>query len=304
MKTARPLQPSAALSCLGFMICWTIAPLYIKALTGYLDSWTQNFLRYGVSFVFWMPFLIAYALRNGIDRRLFAQALLPTAFNLAAQSFYAAAFYFADPGFITLVTMTLVFWVTLFSMMFFHEERRLLSSGSFWTGIVLSVAGVFGVVVFHPEFSARATLAGALLAAAMAFGWGCYTVSVKRCLGHVDARLSFSVITVYTVIGHGILAFLFGRPADGLNLDAARWSYVILSALSGIALGHVLYYSAIRRIWASIPTMFLLLRPFTVLLFSSVLFHERLTTLQWLFGLLLVTGSGFFIRAQQKRNAA
>lgn len=302
MKNTRSVQPSAALSCLGFMICWTIAPLFIKALTGYVDAWTQNFLRYCVSFVFWMPFLIYTGLRGGLPRRLFARALLPVAFNVATQSSYAAAFYYADPGFITLVTMTLVFWVALFSMAMFPQERRLLSNAAFWAGVALSGIGVCGVVMFHPQFSARATLIGALLAAGMAFGWGCYTISVKRLLGDVDSRVSFSIITVYTVIGHGILAFVMGRPGECLKMDAVRWSYVVISALAGIAIGHTLYYSAIRRIGASIPTMFLLLRPFTVLLLSALLFGERLTIPQWLFGCLLVIGSAFFVLAQRQRK--
>jgi drug/metabolite transporter (DMT)-like permease len=214
MNSRKSVQPSAALSCLGFMICWTIAPLYIKVLTGYVDAWTQNFIRYIVSFVFWMPFLIHTGLRGGLDRQLFVRALLPVAFNVATQSSYAAAFYYADPGFITLVTMTLVFWVALFSMAMFPQERRLLTNAAFWAGVALSGIGVCGVVMFHPQFSARATLVGTLLAAGMAFGWGCYTVSVKRLLGHVDSRVSFSIITVYTVIGHGILAFAWGRPGE------------------------------------------------------------------------------------------
>lgn len=294
--------PPAAFFCAGFMLCWTIAPLYIEALTGVLDSWTQNFLRYAAAFLFWLPFLLRTAARDGLPKSVFARAVVPSAFNVAGQSCYAAAFYFAQPGFVTLVTMTLVFWVTLFSMVLFPSERRLLRSIPFWIGIALSIAGVCGVVMFRPDFSARATLLGTLLAALMAVGWGCYTVSVKALLGHVDSRLSFSVITIYTAFGLGVLAFLMGRPADALRLDALRWSHVILSALSGIAIGHVLYYAAIRRIGASIPTMFLLLRPFSVLVVSAFLFGERLTSLQWLFGAVLVAGSFCFVLAQRQRR--
>lgn len=298
---ARSAQPSAALACLGFLICWTIAPLYIELLSGSLDSWTQNFARYGVSFVFWTPFLIVMGRRSGLSRSLWVRALIPAVFNIITQSCYAGAFYFADPAFITLVTMTMVFWVALFSMVLFPAERRLLRSIAFWAGVILSAVGVCGVVISHPQFTARATRLGTLLAAAMGLGWGCYAVSVKALLGEVDARLSFSVITVYTFFGLGLLAFVLGRPSDCLTLSAGRWSYVILSAMSGIAIGHVLYYSAIRKIGPSIPTLFILLRPFTVLLCSAILFGERLTAGQWLFGLLLVGGSAFFVRAQQTR---
>lgn len=284
------------------MICWTIAPLYVELLTGYLDLWTQNFLRYVVSFVFWAPFLIFWAFRGRLRRSLFVLALIPAVFNIATQSFYAGAFYYAQPAYVTLVTMTLVFWVTLFSMVLFPAERNLLRSAAYWIGAVLSGVGLCGVVMSHPEFSARATLIGTVLAAAMGLGWGCYAMSVKYWLGDVDSRLSFSVITVYTVIGQGVLAFIFGRPADCLSFDAVRWGYIIISGITGIALGHMFYYAAIRRIGATIPTMFLLLRPFTVLLFSAVLFRERLTAGQWLFGILLITGSSFFIFAQRRRK--
>jgi len=291
---------AAAFSCLGFLACWTAAPLYIKVLSGALDSWVQNFLRYMAAFVFWFPFLLWTVRRDGLQKQIFLRALIPSAFNVATQSCYAAAFYYAQPGFVTLVTMTQVFWVVLFSMVLFPPERRLLRSGAFWAGVVLSAAGVCGVVIFHPTFSAHAELLGAVLAALMAIGWGCYTVSVKALLGQVDARLSFSIITIYTSLGLGAAAFLFGRPADCLHLNAIQWSHVLISSLCGIALGHVLYYSAIRRIGASIPTMFLLLRPFSVLVVSAFLFSERLTVLQWLCGCILIAGSLFFILAQRK----
>lgn len=295
--------PSVAFFCVGFMVCWTIAPLYIKVLTGVLDSWTQNFLRYGMAFLFWLPFLIWTSAREGLPKPVFVRAIVPSVFNVAGQSCYAAAFYYAAPGFVTLVTMTLVFWVALFSMVLFPAERRLLRSVPFWVGTALSIAGVCGVVMFHPEFSAKTTLLGTLLAALMAVGWGCYTVSVKALLGEADSRLSFSVITIYTALGLGVLAFVMGRPSEALRLDWLRWSHVIVSSLAGIAIGHVLYYAAIRRIGASIPTMFLLLRPFSVLVVSAFLFEERLTALQWLFGCILIGGSYCFVLAQKQRQA-
>ena len=45
--------------------------------------------------------------------------------------------------------------------------------------------------------------------------------------------------------------------------------------------------------------MVTLLMPFTILLVSRFLFDERLTVLQWIFGVILITGTSFSIWAQR-----
>jgi drug/metabolite transporter (DMT)-like permease len=60
-----------------------------------------------------------------------------------------------------------------------------------------------------------------------------------------------------------------------------------------------LYYSAIKRIGATIPSLVLLATPFIVLAASSVIFGERLSGSQIVFGLVLLAGAALAIWTQQ-----
>jgi len=296
--TRETFTPTAIAACAGFWMCWTIGPIYIKLLAGPLDVWTQNMARYGVACVFWLPFLVLYG-RRTITRSILLKALIPTGFNLVMQCCWAGAFYYEQPAFMVLLSRTSVLWVGLFSLVFFADERRLFKSPFFWTGAVMALTGLAGVIINNPRFELTTTWTGIALAMGASLAWAAYPVSVKIVFKHVDSRVSFSVITIYTVIGLSVLAALFGRPSGLLELSLNQVGYVVISGITAIALAHVFFYAAIHRIGATIPSMINLLTPFTVLLLSGVVFDELLTGLQWVFGITLIVGIALSIRAQK-----
>lgn len=79
---------------------------------------------------------------------------------------------------------------------------------------------------------------------------------------------------------------------------------MVVSAITAIALGHVFFYTAIKRIGATIPSLVILVQPFMVFSISRVVFHERLTLLQLVFGVLLLIGAGLSVWAQGDLRAA
>jgi drug/metabolite transporter (DMT)-like permease len=74
---------------------------------------------------------------------------------------------------------------------------------------------------------------------------------------------------------------------------------VFISGVLSIALSHVLYYVAIRRIGATIPSLVLLVQPFIIYGISSIVFIESLSPWQWVFGLILLCGAALGILAQR-----
>lgn len=290
-------SPAALGACAGFLVCWSIGPIYIKLLADSLDVWTQNMARYATACVFWLPFLLLYG-RQGLNRSVLKKALIPTAFNLIFQTCWAGSFYFENPAFMMLLSRTSILWVILFSLTLFADERPLVKSPLFWTGAAFSLTGLLGVIVCNPNFGSATTWTGIALALAASLAWAGYTISVKIVFAHTDSRLSFAIITLYTVLGLGVLAMLFGTPSTLLDLPPRQISYVVISAVSSIALAHVFFYAAIRRIGATIPSMINLLTPFSVLVLSRIFFGEYLTGGQWVFGIALITGIALAVRAR------
>jgi len=295
----RNVDLSATLALTGTVAFWSLGPIFITYLTGYLDSWTQNFLRYLVACLFWLPFLFFSIRKNRFDRRIWRKAIFPAAANLVMQSFYAGAFYYIGPAFMVLLTKTNIIWIAGFSLIFFPDERPLAKSKRFWSGLALSAIGVAGVMYFKEDFATVKTMIGIILALAMAVMWAVYTLSVRIAFKDIDSSNGFSVISIYTVAGLFIFTLLFGDLGDCVQIGLRQWVCIVVSGILCIALGHVLYYIAIQRIGATIPSLVILAQPFIVLAISYFLFGESLNLLQLLFGGVLLAGSVLAIWAQQ-----
>ena len=298
------INTAATSACLGAVFFWALGPIFIKYLTGYTDSWTQNALRYSAACVFWLPFVVSIALRGSFPARTWRRAIVPALANVAMQSLWGEGFYYLSPAFMTLLTNTSVLWVTGFSLLFFPDERPLMRSPRFWLGLGLSFLGLLGVLYFKADFTAAGARIGIAIALAEAFVWGVYAVSVKIALRDIDSRTGFSVISLYTTVGLWICAAFLGRPGQALHLGVPAWTAVVVSAITSIALAHVLFYAAIRRIGTTIPMLVVLSQPFIVFSMSRVFFHERLNGLQLLSGVVLLLGSASAIWAQQHLKAA
>jgi drug/metabolite transporter (DMT)-like permease len=300
-STPRLLTSLAALSCIGTLICWSSAPLFIKYLTGYLDLWTQNLLRYGAACLFWLPFLLIAAKKGQLPKAVWKRALLPFIPNIITQNLWAAAFYYIDPGFASLLSTTAFLWVIILSVIFFANERQHLSNRLFRLSIILSLVGLMGVMFFHPAFTHSYTIIG--IAMVMLYGliWGLYAVAVKVAFRGIDSRIGFSVVSIYTVVALFILTMFMGQPSKCLEMSFGGWNAVVISGVTGIALGHVFYYISIRRLGATTPSLVQLAQPFIVVVISYFIFGERLSVPQLVFGVVLVAGSAMAILA--KRDA-
>jgi len=300
----RKVDVSATLACVGALSFWSLGPIFISYLTGYIDSWTQNLLRYSVACLFWLPFLLFSVRAKSLDKRVWRRAAVPAAANVIMQSLFACAYYYIGPAFMTLLMKSSIIGIVSFSLIFFPEERTLVKSKRFWSGLLLSVVGVAGVLYYKEDFAATRTLTGIIIAFVTAFMWAVYTLSVRIAFRDIDSRHGFSVISIYTVAGLCTLGLLFGQLGDCLRMGARQWACVVISGVMCIALAHVLYYTAMRRVGATIPALVVLAQPFIVLAISYVVFEEMLNIFQLLSGVILLVGSGLAIWAQQhlKRN--
>ena len=295
----RRVDSSATFACIGALIFWALGPIFIKYLTGYLDSWTQNLLRYSVACLFWLPFLVFSIKKGRLDKRVWRRAVVPAAANVIMQSLFACAYYYIGPAFMTLLMKSSIIGIAGFSLIFFPKERTLVKSKRFWSGLVLSVVGVAGVLYYKEDFAATRTLTGIIIALMTAFMWAVYTLSARIAFKDIDSRHCFSVISIYTVAGLFLLALLFGQIGDCVKMGAWQWACVVISGATAIALSHTLYYSAMRRIGATVPGLIMLASPFIVLAISYVVFGESLNVFQLLFGVVLLAGSVLAIWAQE-----
>ena len=171
---------------LAALLCWSFGPISIRYLSGYLDAWSQNLWRYTFAMFFWLPFLLLSIRRGRVSPTIWKFAILPGLINIAMQSLWAWSLYFVEPGFGTLLARSSLIWTTAFSLIYFHNERRLVTSRTFWTAMFLSVSGLLIVIVTKEGFTARASLIGIVLVLSSSMGWTLYTICVQLFFKNVD----------------------------------------------------------------------------------------------------------------------
>lgn len=289
------------LACLGAVVCWSSGPVFIRLLSLHVDVYTQNFFRYVMACAFWLPFLIYYCRKNKPGKVIWVKSFWPAVINVFSQFLWASSLYYIDPGFMVLLSKSSTIWVIGFSLILFADERLVLKSKRLWAGFALAVVGVVGVMMFKEGFGSDRTLTGVLLVLTFSLVWAVYTISIKVCFREIDVRVGFSVISVYTVVGLGVLAFLFGKPSEAFSIGLRPWVYIVVSGLLSIAFAHTLFYTSIKRIGATIPSLVLLVTPFTTLLVSHLVIGESLSGFQLVFGVVLTVGCGFIVASRQKQ---
>lgn len=153
-----------------------------------------------------------------------------------------------------------------------------------------------GTRAAHLEGVALAIFSGLLFA--------CYGLAVRKYMDGINPVVAFAAICQYTAAALVALMLLFG--------DDAGWSVFVLgpdgflvllvSALIGIAIGHVFYYIAIARLGVAVTAGVLQLQPFLVAIGSLALFAEVLTPWQWVGGCVAVTGAMLMLSVQYRMS--
>ncbi|MFH1741712.1 MAG: DMT family transporter, partial [bacterium] len=229
----------------------------------------------------------------------FRRALFPTAFNLVAQTLWAWAPYFLEPAIMAFLVKVSGVFAVLGSLFIFRDESKLLGSRFFWSGLAFCLLGFVGMAFLGHEIPSGSTLVGIVVIVSCGAFFAWYGVAVRWAMGGVDARISFGIISVYTSLGTIGLMFLFGEPGRMMDMSVNRMLVLALSAVLGIATAHVLFYIAIERIGVAISTGCQLLSPFGTAVGSFFIFHEVLTSGQWLSGSILLAGCGLLLWSQE-----
>ncbi len=283
---------------------WSSSPLFLKYFVSSIDVWTSNGWRYAISALIWLPAVIV-ALRNReTPSALWRAALWPSVFNVAGQICFAWVLYLnIDPGLMAFLLRLHIVFATTGAFLLFPDERRLMGEPAYWVGMLIVVAGVVGTIFLRHEPLGRAGewgIAAGLVAGAL---FGCYAVAVRRCMSSFSSVTSFAVISLYSAIGLLVPMLLLARGGgvEALRLLPFEMVMLFVSALAGIALGHVFYYASMARLGVAVASGVLLLQPFVTACASALIYGERLTAAQWVSGAVSVLGAALLLRIQAPR---
>lgn len=281
---------------------WSAVPLFLRHFALSIDAWTSNGWRYGFSALLWLPVVLIAQRRGKTPANLWRLALVPSLINAMGQVCFTWAHYKIDPGLLTFGLRVQVVFVAIGAYMLFPAERRIVRSPGFIIGFALVLAGTAGAALFGENPFAPERIMGLLLAIGSGALFAAYGLSVRKYMHGVNPILAFAAISQYTASAMVLLMLVIGERAgaEALAMPGSQFALLLLSAVVGIALGHVFYYASIAKLGVSVTAGVLQLQPFAVAMASLAIFGERLLPMQWIGGLTAVVGAILMLDAQRR----
>jgi len=161
------------------------------------------------------------------------------------------------------------------------------TSRTVWTGVLLSVAGVFIILRGGADFSFQ-FFWGNLLVLGAALSWVAYTLLNQPLTRAYDV---FSLNAYQSVVGTIFLTALAWTEGAAMpRLTAEIAANLVFLALCCSALGFFFYNYALRHLGSTVVTTFINFIPVVGVLGGVFILGERLGIFQILGGIIIVTG--------------
>lgn len=286
------------------LVGWSSILLFLKHLTPFMDGWTSNGWRYGLSALLWSPLLMVGARRGTLPAGIWYRALWPALINLVGQSCFALAPYYIGPGLEGFLLRCSIVFSVGGALILFVDERVLIRHRGFWIGLILLVFGMCGTVLLGATPIQGGTATGVLLGLAAGAFFGLYGLGVRYWMHRIPPMTSFAAISLYSAAGMVAAMIILGDEHGMVvfHMNLFNWMMLVLSALIGIALGHVFYFAALARLGVAVASAVIQLAPFLCAIGSMIVFGEKLTIGQWLSGAVLLVGALMILFAEQTRR--
>lgn len=296
--TARHLPIAMAI------LFWSAAVMFVKYFSSLMDVHTQNFFRYLAASVF-LSILVSMVY-PGCFRKFLAR--WPVFFLLGGmvvsfQICWVNSLYHVDPAFVSLLGKFSTILITIMAFVFYHEEREIVRQASFLLGFVLGLAGVAGFVAGIPDFKtglAQSQKLGIVFVILSSVIWAFYINLVKRVLRSENSLQAFTFTCISATLFFLPIMLIWGDASVLFARPPIIKALVIISGVIGIAGANSSYYLSIKRIGMAKSANLVLAHPFLVALASFFAFGERLTVVQWVFGIILLAGCALVISVQEK----
>lgn len=270
---------AALISALMFGISPAIAKL---AYEGGSNGMTMTFTRSLMS----LPFLFLIARQQKISLRLTKKDLLLVVLVSIFGSFLTtlmlySSFSYISVGMASVLHYFFPIFVVLVSIVIFKEKTS-------WWKILALVLGFAGVLTFMGG-AAESNLIGLLLAVGSAITYAAMLISVERT---ALSKFHCVKLTFYTSLIASPVAFIVGLAGNKLNLQmtAEAWLYSFVVSLMVGVIGFTLLNYAIVKIGASSTSVISMAEPLSGVLFGFLILGEKLTPLNWLGCILIMSG--------------
>lgn len=299
-RLAAPWKALLALATV--VVVWSAVPLLLRhfARQGVLDAWTVNGVRYFFTALFWLPFVLGSGPPAAGERPVWRRAIGPAVCHAIGQAGWGLAPYFNSAGVMNFVSRSAFLFTIVAGFAVLRDERALARRPLFWVGTGATLAGL--VILFAGGLDVGNTsAAGIAILLVTSLCWAIYAVLVRRNMQGIPARQGFGIVSLLVAPLLVALLFALGDWRQLARIGPADWILLALSGWIGIALGHVLYYQALRALGPIVAEGGLALVPFLTAVSAHLVLGENLRPAQWIGGTILVLASLLLLHAKLSR---
>ncbi len=275
-------------------------PVVLRQLAKSIDPWTANGIRYPFAAVLYWPALVYAYRQKMIDRKLLIRCAIPAFLAFGGQVFWAQAPYYLPASTIGFFIRMAMVWALFGAMVMFPEERKLLKSAWFWLGILASIVGCVALASERGAFDTSASSTGVAVIFACSMFFGLYGVSVKACFCNQPHWLTFGLVAQFVSLGTLAAMCVKGQPSDLWKLDSTAWLLMFFSSITGVALGHLFLYNAVRLLGATLSSALQTVTPLFTFSLAWFFLGEQMSGIECLAGGVLIVGAIFLIKSQAR----
>jgi len=236
--------------------------------------------------------------------------LLPGALLAAFQCVWVLGVYTIDgAGYAGLIIRSSIIFSIVLAFVFYREERRRIRSAWFLAAVGAGLAAVAGVALTGREGFGILRVKGSVgvgtaLLLASSFGWGIYAQVVKRTMRRGGPLVAFTVTCAWATLLLVPPAVAEGKFGAIGRVNAWGFAIIVASGALCVASTQALYFWSVRRIGLAYTTQVDVAGPVVTVLFSFLIFGERLTAGQLAFGALLLASVFLLVRQASGRSGA
>ena len=258
-----------------------------------VDPITLLFLRFAIAAIAMTAIVIAARVKLPSKRDIAALVAMGGIGYVGQSMSYFTALQYASAGLVALLLYIYPVLVTLLSA-FVHHERigrtRIIA-------LVIATAG--SLLTVDPRGGgSRAGITLALLAAVI---YSLYVVFSARLTARAGALASSMFIMVAATSVYGVLAMSRGLKLPTKN---SGWFAIIALALVSTVIAIVAFFAGMKLIGAASAAMISNLEPLFTIVLATMFLHEKLSALQIVGGLFIMTGAFLVARNDRGRNAS
>ncbi|HRD01353.1 MAG TPA: DMT family transporter [Candidatus Saccharicenans sp.] len=178
-----------------------------------------------------------------------------------------------------------------------------------WLGILLSVAGLYAVVLGRPGgFDFKGSEASGIFFILLScLMWALYTIYARPALKNMSPLKMAALTNILGTVFYLPFAWKDFARTDFSRVSLGGWLGVLYSALLALVLASVIWYKSIERIGGARTGVFSNLTPVFGILTACIFLHDRITWIQVMgmpvifFGVYLArNGHKFFNKMNQK----